>query len=70
MWEWTASGELTYRVSEDGQFGQGGPDTGKRSARGGGFFSATDENVRTAARKLRDVKDRRPDLGFRCAYDP
>lgn len=70
VWEWTASSELTYRVTEDGPFGQGGPDTGRRATRGGGFLSANDDNVRTAARKLRDVKDRRADLGFRCAYDP
>lgn len=70
VWEWTASPELSYQTAEFGQIGQGGPDTGRRATRGGGFFSTTDASVRTAARKLRDVKDRRPDLGFRCAYDP
>ena len=40
------------------------------STRGGGFLSPEDAEVRITARKLRDVKDRRPDLGFRCAHAP
>lgn len=70
VWEWTGSGELTYTSGEAEQVGWGGPDTGRRATRGGGFLSARDDEVRAASRKLRDVKDRRPDLGFRCAYDP
>ena len=70
VWEWTATGELSYASGEEDGIGWGGPDTGRRATRGGGFASATDDEVRTDARRLRDVKDRRPDLGFRCAYDP
>lgn len=70
VWEWTATQELSYASGEEDQIGWGGPDTGRRATRGGGFASATDEEVKTTARRLRDIKDRRPDLGFRCAYDP
>ncbi|MDC0671269.1 formylglycine-generating enzyme family protein [Nannocystis radixulma] len=70
VWEWTASAEISYQTGEEGQIGWGGPDTGRRATRGGGFLSTDDADVRTTARRLRDVKDRRPDLGFRCAYDP
>lgn len=70
VWEWTGSSELSYASDEEEQVGWGGPDTGRRAARGGGYTSVTDEELRTTARKLRDVKERRPDLGFRCAYDP
>ncbi len=70
VWEWTATAEHTYVTGESEQVGWGGPDTGRRATRGGGFWSADDKEVRATARRLRDVKDRRPDLGFRCAYDP
>lgn len=70
VWEWTASAEVSYASGEDGQIGWGVPLTGRRATRGGGFLSTGDAEVRTTARRLRDLKDRRPDLGFRCAYDP
>ncbi|PCC70928.1 Formylglycine-generating enzyme, required for sulfatase activity, contains SUMF1/FGE domain [Nannocystis exedens] len=70
VWEWTASAEVSYQTGEEQQIGYGGPDTGRRATRGGGFLSTDDADVRTTARRLRDLKDRRPDLGFRCAYDP
>lgn len=70
VWEWTASAEISYQTGEENHIGWGGPDTGRRATRGGGFLSTDDADVRTTARRLRDVKDRRPDLGFRCAYDP
>jgi formylglycine-generating enzyme required for sulfatase activity len=38
--------------------------------RGGGFTTEMDEEIRVTARKLRNAKDRRADLGFRCARDP
>ncbi|WP_434421275.1 formylglycine-generating enzyme family protein [Nannocystis pusilla] len=70
VWEWTASAEISYQTGEEQHIGWGGPDTGRRATRGGGFLSTDDADVRTTARRLRDLKDRRPDLGFRCAYDP
>lgn len=73
VWEWTASAETTFTTAAESGEGwaisQGGP-SGQRVARGGGFWSASDAEVRVTARELRDLKDRRPDLGFRCAYDP
>ncbi|HEY8377898.1 MAG TPA: SUMF1/EgtB/PvdO family nonheme iron enzyme [Nannocystis sp.] len=70
VWEWTSSAELSYASGEEGHIGWGTPETGRRVTRGGGFLSTEDAEVRVTARKLRDVKDRRPDLGFRCAYTP
>ena len=74
VWEWTASPEITYRSEEDvvGQQTVIGvrPETGRRVVRGGGFLSDLQEHVRSDARALRDLKDRRADLGFRCAFDP
>ncbi len=72
--EWTASSEVTYRSeSEDfagGGMVRGGPEAGIRVVRGGGFMADTDEMMRVTARALRNVKDRRADVGFRCAFDP
>ncbi len=45
-------------------------DSGSQVIRGGSFMSATDEELRVTARAVRNVKDRRADLGFRCARDP
>jgi formylglycine-generating enzyme required for sulfatase activity len=74
VWEWTASHEVTYRDESEqhagGGSGMGGPDTGNRVIRGGGFKSSRDDEVRVTARGLRPAKDRRPDLGFRCVRDP
>lgn len=74
VWEWTGSAEVTYRDEQEaegrGGSGQGGPDTGNRVIRGGGFTTDTDEHIRVTARALRNVKDRRADVGFRCAQDP
>lgn len=76
VWEWTASAEVTYHdeIAQDAGgavgFVKGGPDTSNRVTRGGGFNSDMDEEVRVTARRLRNAKDRRADLGFRCARDP
>ena len=74
VWEWTSSPEITYRVEVDESAGQtvvaGGPDTGNRVVRGGSFLSVENEELRGSARALRNVKERRADLGFRCAFDP
>ena len=76
VWEWTASTEITYHTEierdAEGQIGfvQGGPVLGNRVIRGGGFTTDLDADIRVTARKLRNVKDRRADLGFRCAHDP
>lgn len=74
VWEWTASPEITYRSEQDvvGQETVIGvrPETGNRVVRGGGFLSDEQEHVRSSARTLRNLKDRRADLGFRCAFDP
>ena len=74
VWEWTASPEITYRTQseayEGGGEGRGAPDTGNRVVRGGSFLAAMDEEVRVTARELRSVKDRRADVGFRCAHNP
>jgi len=70
VWEWTASPEQSYRDEVDELGGQGGPVTGNRVIRGGGFTTEMDEQIRVRARALRDAKDRRADLGFRCARDP
>jgi hypothetical protein len=74
VWEWTASPEVTYRDESEahpyGGSGAGGPDTGNRVIRGGGFASADEAELRVTARALRNVKERRADVGFRCARDP
>ena len=74
VWEWTSDREVTHRDADGtvqrGGFGLGGPDPGPRVIRGGGFMTDMDEELRVSARALRSVKDRRADLGFRCAYDP
>lgn len=74
VWEWTASPEITYRNETENFSGggavRGGPDTGNRVVRGGSFFSVEDAELRSSARGLRNFKDRRADLGFRCAHDP
>jgi formylglycine-generating enzyme required for sulfatase activity len=74
VWEWTASPEVTYRDEAEayagGGGGMGGPDTGNRVVRGGGFRAASDDEVRVTARGLRSAKDRRADVGFRCVRDP
>ena len=74
VWEWTGSREVTYRDEAEsydgGGGGMGGPDTGNRVIRGGGFMAATDDEVRVTARGLRSAKDRRADVGFRCVRDP
>lgn len=74
VWEWTASTELSYRYQNEshdgGGGGAGGPDTGNRIVRGGGFMATSDTEVRVTARGLRNAKDRRADVGFRCVRDP
>jgi formylglycine-generating enzyme required for sulfatase activity len=74
VWEWTSSPEMTYREEAEqhagGGEGRGGPDTGNRVVRGGSFMAEESEALKASARELRSVKDRRPDLGFRCARDP
>jgi len=74
VWEWTASPEITYRTELDeragGSFVGVRPDTGNRVVRGGGFLSEEAEELGSGARALRNVKERRADLGFRCAFDP
>lgn len=74
VWEWTASPELTYRDEsgshDDGGWGSGAPDPNNRVVRGGSYTATTDAEVRVTARGLRNVKDRRADVGFRCVYDP
>jgi formylglycine-generating enzyme required for sulfatase activity len=74
VWEWTGSPEITYRDEQTAEVwgggGQGGPDTGNRVIRGGGFTTDMDEQIRVTARALRNVKDRRADVGFRCVKEP
>ena len=76
VWEWTGSAEITYHtaIARDAEGGvgfvQGSPDTSNRVIRGGAFTTEMDEEIRVTARKLRNAKDRRADLGFRCARDP
>lgn len=74
VWEWTSSPEITYRMEVDETAGQTvvgvTPVTGNRVVRGGGFLSDENEDVRSGARALRNLKERRADLGFRCAFDP
>lgn len=74
VWEWTASPEVTYRTEDEeyagGGSGRGGPDTGSRVVRGGSFMASEDKELRISARALRSLKDRRADLGFRCAREP
>jgi formylglycine-generating enzyme required for sulfatase activity len=76
VWEWTSSAEITYasEVGLDAEalagFVKGGPIPDQRVSRGGGFTTDMDEEIRVTARKLRNAKDRRADLGFRCARDP
>lgn len=71
VWEWTASPERGgYRDETYPGGGMGGPDAGSRVVRGGGFMSTSDADVRVSARGLRDAKDRRADVGFRCVREP
>jgi len=76
VWEWTASIEITYQTEvsvnagDSVVFTKGSPDTGNRVIRGGGFTTDSDEDIRVTARALRNMKDRRSDVGFRCAQDP
>jgi formylglycine-generating enzyme required for sulfatase activity len=74
VWEWTASPEITYRTEDEqhagGGSGRGGPVSGDRVVRGGGFMASDDTELRISARALRNLKDRRADLGFRCVREP
>ncbi len=74
VWEWTGTPQAMWRVTSDKDGAMSvvaaGPADGTWVVRGGSFLTEMDEEIRVTARALRGVKDRRADLGFRCAYDP